>query len=226
LGDNVGMLALLTAFVALQGANTLTEAEVKAGWRLLFDGQTTKGWRNFRSDKIRSGWVVKDGVLTCADPLNAGDIVTTEQFDWFEMTVDVNLSRAGNSGIMFHVADSGDATWHSGPEIQLYDDPGTGTPQKLGWLYELYPSTVDTAKPAGQWNTLRILVTPQKCETYVNGTKYYEYVLDSEDFKSRLAKSKFAGMPNFAKVHKGAIAIQGDHGVVSFRNIKIRPIKG
>lgn len=220
------MLATLTALLALQGANSLTADEAKAGWRLLFDGKSTQGWHNFKAEGVRPGWQVKDGLLICAEPENAGDIVTQEKFDWFELKFDFNLSKGGNSGVMFHVADDGDATWHSGPEVQLYDHPMDGHNQITGWLYEIYPGTKDAAKPAGEWNTMRILVTPKKCETYVNGVKYYEYVLGSEDFKARVAKSKFAGMPNFAKARKGSIAFQGDHGVVSFRNVKIKPLRG
>lgn len=220
------MLVALSALLALQGPNSLSAAETKGGWRLLFDGKTTQGWHNFKSDSIRPGWVVKDGVLTCAEPENAGDIVSNDKFEWFELTLDFNLSKGGNSGVMFHVADDGDATWHSGPEVQLYDHPMDGQNQITGWLYEIYPGKKDASKPAGEWNTMRIVVSPKKCETFVNGVKYYEYVLGSPDFKARVAKSKFAEMPNFAKVHKGSIAIQGDHGVVSFRNVKIRPLRG
>jgi hypothetical protein len=220
------MLATLTALLALQGANSLTAEETKAGWKLLFDGKSTQGWHNFKAEGVRPGWQVKDGLLICAEPENAGDIVTKEKFDWFELKFDFNLSKGGNSGVMFHVADDGDATWHSGPEVQLYDHPLDGQNQITGWLYEIYPGTKDAAKPAGEWNTMRILVSPKKCETYVNGVKYYEYVLGSEDFKSRVAKSKFAGLPNFAKARTGSIALQGDHGVVSFRNMKIRPLRG
>ncbi|HEY0866959.1 MAG TPA: DUF1080 domain-containing protein [Fimbriimonas sp.] len=219
------MLAALAALVLLQSPNTLTADEVKAGWKLLFDGQTTKGWHNFKSPTIGSGWQVQDGALTIVDAPRAGDIVTDEKFGWFELLVDVKIGRGQNSGIMYHVGDDGDATWHSGPEIQIYDHPFQKGVQTTGFLYELYGSDVDAAKPAGEWNTIRILVTPHKCQTDVNGVKYHEYVLGSDDFKARVAKSKFAGMPNFAKLGKGSIALQGDHGNVAFRNIKIRPIK-
>jgi hypothetical protein len=219
------MIAALTAVLVIQSANTLTPSEVKSGWRLLFDGKTTTGWHNFKSDSIRAGWQVKDGTLTTADPSNAGDIVTTDKFDWFELTLDFNLGKGQNSGIMFHVADDGLATWHSGPEIQIYDHKAEPGVQVSGYLYELYAPTVDASKPAGEWNHMRILISPKKCETELNGVKYYEYVLNSPDFKARVAKSKFAAFPGFAKLDKGTIAIQGDHGQVSFRNIKIRPIK-
>ena len=93
-GDNTFMIATLVALVAVQGANTLTADEVKAGWKLLFDGKTTAGWTNFKSDKIRSGWKVVDGVLTITDPDEAGDIVSADKFDWFELTLITTCPKA------------------------------------------------------------------------------------------------------------------------------------
>jgi hypothetical protein len=220
------MLATLTAaLLALQVPNTLSPEETRAGWKLLFDGKTTKGWHNFKSKDIRPGWKVVDGTLACVDPNNAGDIVTDGKYDWFELTLEYKLAPHGNSGIMFHVADDGEYTWHSGPEVQLYDHWASPGVQISGYLYELYDSKQDAQKPAGQWNSLRILISPEKCETVLNGVKYYEFVLGSEDFKSRVAKSKFSKFPNFGKLGKGTIAIQGDHGEVAFKNVKIREIK-
>ena len=174
-----------------------------------------------------------EGALVCVDPHNAGDIVTADKYDWFELSIEYNISEAGNSGIMFHVTDDGGAVWATGPEIQLEDNAKAADPQRCGWLYGLYqpapdPKTgkpIDATKPAGQWNHMRILISPEKCVHEVNGVKYVEYVLDSDDFKARVAKSKFGKMPLFAKSHKGYIALQGDHGQVSFRNIKIRVIE-
>jgi hypothetical protein len=60
----------------------------------------------------------------------------------------------------------------------------------------------------------------------MNGVKYFEYVLHSDDFNARVAASKFGHMKNFAKSDIGYIGLQGDHpGEVSFKNIKIRPIQ-
>lgn len=213
---------IATVLVAAQSLNTLSAAEKQAGWQLLFDGKTTNGWHNFKGKGVKPGWVVKDGVLTCADPENAGDIVTDEQFDWFELDLDFNLTPGGNSGVMFHVTEEGEFAWHSGPEVQLYDHPQEDGVETSGFLYQLYKTTKDAAKPAGQWNNLKIYVSPQKCWTKINDTLYYEYVLGSKDFWDRVAKSKFNKFPQFAKKTKGSIAIQGDHGVVSFRNIKLR----
>jgi hypothetical protein len=131
---------------------------------------------------------------------------------------------------MYHVAEKGRAAWASGPEFQLEDNQKAGDPVRCGWLYGLYqpptdPKTgkpLDATKAAGQWNHVRLLVTPEKCEHEINGVKYFEYVIGSDDFNSRVAKSKFARMSQFAKSKSGAIALQGDHGQVSFRNIMIR----
>ncbi|HXT42052.1 MAG TPA: DUF1080 domain-containing protein, partial [Candidatus Angelobacter sp.] len=211
---------------------SLTDAEKAAGWKLLFDGKDLNGWHNFKSKGVKPGWQVKDGTLACVDPHNAGDLVTEGEFDWFELQIDYNISEGGNSGIMFHVADEGGAAWATGPEFQLEDNAKAADPQRCGWLYALYqpPNDPQTGKPldatkhAGEWNHIRLLITPSKCVHEINGVKYFEYVLGSDDFKQRVAKSKFGKMPLFARFDRGSIALQGDHGQVSFRNIKIRPI--
>src|ERR1035438_2479451 len=112
---NLTVIALalaMTATLRLAAAddstiNTLTAQEKAAGWQLLFDGKDFDGWHNFKREGVRSGWQVKDGALVCVDPHNAGDIVTTDKFDWFELQLDYNISAAGNSGIIFHVTDDG-----------------------------------------------------------------------------------------------------------------------
>jgi hypothetical protein len=168
----------------------------------------------------------------CANPRNAGDLCTDKEYDWFELKLEYNITPGGNSGIMYHVSEDGRTAWSTGPEIQIQDNELGRDPIKSGWLYALYqppddPQTgkpLDATKPAGQWNQVTVLITPEKCVHEMNGTKYVEYVLDSSDFKDRVAESKFGRMRSFARTHKGQIALQGDHGEVSFRNIKIRPI--
>jgi len=181
---------------------------------------------------VRPGWQVRRGALVCANPHDAGDLCTDDQYDWFELQLDYSISEAGNSGIMYHVTDAGGAAWATGPEFQLEDNTKARDRVRCGWLYALYqppndPATgkpLDATKPVGQWNHVRLLVSPDKCVHEINGVKYFEYVLGSEDFKERVAKSKFSRMPLFAKFDKGYIALQGDHGQVSFRNVKIRTI--
>jgi hypothetical protein len=224
---------IATGFLNLTAAdNTLTEAERAAGWQLLFNGNDLAGWHNFKREGVRPGWQVKDGALVCADPRTAGDIVTSNKFDWFELQLDYNISEAGNSGIIFHITDEGGTVWATGPEFQLEDNEKAADPVRCGWLYALYqppddPKTgkpLDATKPVGQWNHIRLLISPEKCEHEINGVKYFEYVLHSDDFNARVARSKFRSMPGFAKADLGSIALQGDHGSVSFRNIKLRPI--
>lgn len=213
--------------------NVLTEAEKAAGWELLFNGKDLSGWHNFKKTDVRPGWKIQDGTLACVDPHNAGDLVTEGQYEWFELQLDYNISEGGNSGIIYHVSDEGGAVWASGPEFQLEDNAKASDPERCGWLYALYqppldPKTgkiLDATKPAGVWNHVRLLISREKCEHEINGVKYFDYVLDSDDFKDRVKKSKFNSMPLFAKIHKGRLALQGDHGQVSFRNIKIRAVK-
>ncbi len=222
----------LAAEPATPAPNTLSAAEKAAGWQLLFNGSDLKGWSNFKSPTIRPGWQVKDGQLVCANPKDAGDLVNAATFGWFELQLDYNISHGGNSGIIFHVTDKGDAVWATGPEFQLEDNEKASDQIRCGWLYGLYqppvdPTTnkiLDATKPAGQWNHVRLVIAPDKCFHEINGVRYFEYVFGSPDFKKRIAESKFASMPHFAKSGSGSIALQGDHGSVSFRNIKIKPL--
>ena len=213
-------------------SNVLTPEQMAEGWKLLFDGKSLNGWHNFKKDDVRPGWVVREGMLICDDPHNAGDLVTKDQYGAFELELDYNISEGGNSGIIFHVTDEGGAVWATGPEVQLEDNAKAADAQKCGWLYALYqppvdPKTgkiLDATKPAGEWNLVRLVVSPEKCIHEINGVKYFEYVIGSEDFNSRVAKSKFGSMPLFAKSPKGYLALQGDHGSISFRNIKVKPL--
>ena len=218
------LLSAAVCSAAEPALNTLSSAEKSAGWKLLFDGQTMQGWRNFKQSEVGPGWKVIDGAITWTIK-GAGDLVTADQYDSFELSLEYNISPGGNSGLMYHVTEEGDKPWHTGPEIQIQDNKEGRDPQKSGWLYQLYKSETDATKPAGEWNQLRIVITPGKCEHFMNGVKYCEYVKGSKDWDERVAASKFAKMPLFGKPTKGYICLQ-DHGnVVAFRNIKIREVK-
>ncbi|MBN2589287.1 MAG: DUF1080 domain-containing protein [Sedimentisphaerales bacterium] len=217
----------------IEKPNTLSQKEKDSGWKLLFNGNDLSEWHSFKRDDVRPGWQVKDGTLICDDPHDAGDLCTNDMYDWFELQLEYNITEAGNSGIIYHVTDEGGATWQTGPEFQLEDNEKAADKIRCGWLYGLYqppldPNTgkiLDATKPVGQWNKITLRITPEKCEHIINGVKYFEYVLGSEDFKARVTKSKFGSMPLFTKSETGYIALQGDHGQISFRNIKIRPIQ-
>lgn len=212
--------------------NTLTEAEKAAGWKLLFDGKTLEGWRPYKKDKAMSGWKVVDGCLTRIDK-GTGDIVTTDQYGSFELVLDWKIAPEGNSGVMYHVADGARGAAYSGPECQLEDDWHAHDPKLSGWCYGLYEPPIDpktgkplnTTKPAGEWNTLRILVDGSHVEHWMNGVKYLEYEWWSDDWKERVAKSKFAKEPNWGMAKTGYIALQDHNSEVAFRNVKVRVIE-
>ncbi|QDV62859.1 3-keto-disaccharide hydrolase [Crateriforma conspicua] len=205
------------SFTTAFGESTAT----KSGWTVLFDGANTDAFRNYQSDTISSGWKIQDDALVRAEK-GAGDIITKEKFGAFELELEYKISPEGNSGVMFHVTEDNPKPWQSGPEIQVQDNTAGHDPQKAGWLYQLYKADVDATKPAGQWNKLRILITPEKCAHYVNGVKYFEYVKGSDDWDQRVAKSKFSKFEGFGEATSGHIALQ-DHGdEVAYRNIRVR----
>ncbi|MBT5927868.1 MAG: DUF1080 domain-containing protein [Verrucomicrobia bacterium] len=226
------LLAITAAFFASpanveaqQGKpNKINKKQREAGWRLLFNGKNLNKWRNFKKDSVSDGWQVKDDAFVRGGK-SAGDIITKKKYDSFELQLEYKISKGGNSGLMFHVTEEESTPWRTGPEIQIQDNVDGHDPQLSGWLYQLYKSETDATKPAGEWNHLRILITPEKCEHTMNGVKYCEYVKGSKDWDERVAKSKFAAFSKFGKATKGHICLQ-DHGnEVAYRNVKIREIK-
>ncbi|MDF1842837.1 MAG: DUF1080 domain-containing protein [Rubripirellula sp.] len=224
-------LGLSTQVIAEVAVNSLTQSEEKSGWRVLFDGKTTDGWRNYKKTEVSDGWQIADGALTRVSK-GAGDLITDEQFDNFELSLEYKISKGGNSGVMFHVLETAGAPWHTGPEIQVQDNVDGHDPQKAGWLYQLYQpsmqpgtdSRMDTTRPAGEWNQLYIRIKQGDCEVCMNGVRYYRFKLGDKTWKDRVSKSKFAKFEGFGNAGKGHICLQ-DHGnEVSYRNIKIREI--
>ncbi|MFM8891492.1 MAG: DUF1080 domain-containing protein, partial [Planctomycetia bacterium] len=131
-------LAVVAAVVAdracgEQPPNTLSTAERRGGWRLLFDGRSPDAFRNYRQETLGPGWTVEDGTLVRRGS-GAGDIVTRDAFGEFELQLDYRISPGGNSGLMFHVVETGQAPWMTGPEIQIIDNVAGRDPQKAGWL--------------------------------------------------------------------------------------------
>jgi glucose/arabinose dehydrogenase len=226
------MLAAISAIPRpVSGADPIEPAADRAGWRPLFDGKTTDGWRNYRRETIHPGWKVVDGALTMTAP-GSGDIVSDEVFDWFELSIDYRIAPGGNSGIMFHVTEDAPAPWMSGPEVQVLDNARGADPQRAGWLYGLYPprtdpqtnAPLDATRPAGEWNTVVLRIAPDLCQISVNGVRYSSFKLGSDDWNAKVAASKFAAFPGFGRAGRGRICLQ-DHGdEVAYRNIRIRRI--
>jgi hypothetical protein len=238
----------LTAALCATGEapNTLTRKEKAQGWRLLWDGKTTAGWRSERGGPFpAAGWAIKDGLLSVTDVGGkeggaAGDIVTTRTFANYELSVDFRTTTGANSGILYLV----DLGLKPGPgspvgyEYQILDDDvhpdakrGKDGDRTVASLYDLIPAagTADHTKPihaVGEWNTARIVVNGTHAEHWLNGVKVLEYDRDSAEFRALVAESKFKVYPNFAAMHDTCIDLQ-DHGFpVDFRNIKIRELPG
>ena len=207
--------------------NTLTPLEQAMGWQLLFDGRTTDGWRGYKQQGMPAGWSVKDGTLTKST--ETGDIVTTGRFGDFELDVDWKIGTGGNSGIFYRGSEEYDHVYWSAPEFQLLDDAnapdGKSRLTAAGSDYALIPSPAGIVKPAGAWNTTRIIVKGSHVEHWLNGKKLLSYELWSPAWKAKVKASKFAPYPNYGMAKSGVIAIQGDHpGLLALRNVKLRPL--
>lgn len=208
------------------GPNSLSAAELDAGWMLLFDGESTTGWRGFGQAEMPDGWRVEDGCLACVG--SGGDIVTEQTFADFELVLEWRISPGGNSGIFYRVTEEGDYPWLSGPEMQVLDNSehadGKSPFTSAGSAYALYAPEQDDTRPVGEFNQVRIVVRGPQVEHWLNGVEQCEYELWSEDWHERVAASKFASMPNYGLARRGHIALQ-DHGdLVWYRNIKIREL--
>lgn len=207
--------------------NTLTPAERAEGWRLLFDGTTLSEWRGYKRSDIPEGWRIVDGTLTKDKPVE--DIVSKGEFGDFDLQIEWRISEAGNSGIFYRGTEEGEKIYWTGPEYQLLDDIKAGDNKTrltcAGAAYGLYPSPAGHLKPVGEWNLTRIVARGPHVEHWLNGFKLLEYELWSPDWEAKVAASKFSAWPNYGRMKRGHLAMQGDHnGSLAFRNIKIREL--
>ena len=209
--------------------NALTAEEQAEGWALLFDGASLEHWRGFKQNGIPLGWEIRDGAIHFAGGIDAGDIITVEQYQDFDLRLEWRVSEGGNSGIFFHVSEDFDHTWESGPEMQVLDNTAHrdgGKPEtRAGTNYALHPASKEVARPAGEWNQVRLVVDGAQVQHWLNGEKIVEYKLWSEDWKARVAKSKFTEMPGYGQSKKGHIALQDHNDPVWYRGIKIRSLR-
>lgn len=204
--------------------NVLSAAEQAAGWRLLFDGRTTDGWRGYRKTTMPAGWQVVDGALTRT--AEGGDILTTQQFANFELSLEWTIAPGGNSGVFYRASEDDEAVYWTAPEMQVLDDAhhadGKSRLTAAGADYGLYEAPAGIVKPAGEWNEARILVNGRHVEHWLNGVRLLQYELWSPDWEVRVRNSKFAPHPRYGRNTEGYIGLQ-DHGDwVAYRNIKIR----
>jgi hypothetical protein len=226
--------------------NTLSPQEKADGWKLLWDGKTTDGWRSPKSDKFPTkSWAIEDGEFKVLSSGNAeaqagGDIITRERYANFDLSVDFKFTTGCNSGIKIFVQPAispinkvtGKPTGVGsaiGLEYQILDDAnhpdaklGRNGDRKLGALYDLIPcDPTKPVNPVGEWNRARILSRGNHVEHWLNGRKILEYDRGSEAFRAAVAASKFKNIPNFGEWADGHILLQEHGSAVSFRNVKI-----
>jgi hypothetical protein len=225
--------------------NELTPAQEEEGWKLLWDGKTSDGWRGAKLLTFpESGWTMKNGILTVeksggAESANGGDIVTIKKYESFILEVDFKLTKGANSGIKYFVdpdlnTGAGSAI---GCEFQILDDrnhpdakkgiPGTRT---VASLYDLIKADAleygqdnnpKRFNGVGKWNRARIEVRGSRVAHYLNGIKVVEYERGTQMWRALVAYSKYKNWPAFGEAESGHILLQ-DHGdEVSFKNVKI-----
>jgi hypothetical protein len=214
-----------------QADNTLTEQQKADGWKLLFDGQTTNGWR-FYKGKENDTWEVVDGTLHCKLPDSTAskraDLMTVDKYKNFELSFDWKISEKQNSGVMFRVTEEFEVPYATGPEFQLIDDanyPGGVKPvNQTGANYDVHATENLKLNPVGQWNNSRIVVNGTHVEHWMNGGKIVEYEINSEDWKKRVAASKWKEFPKYGQAEEGHIDLQDHGGEVWFKNIMIKTL--
>ena len=219
--------------------NTISTEEKAMGWKLLWDGKTTEGWRGAKLTAFpEKGWKTENGILKVlssngGESTNGGDIVTTRKYKNFELSVDFMITKGANSGIKYFVdtdLNKGEGS-SIGCEFQILDDQnhpdaklGVKGNRKLGSLYDLIPAPENKPFRAGFFNTARIVVKGNKVEHYLNDVKIIEYERGTQMWKALVNYSKYAVWPTFGEAAEGYILLQ-DHGnEVSFKNIKIKEL--
>jgi hypothetical protein len=196
-------------------------------WTVLFDGERVKGLRGYKEEGFPNSWEIVDGTLKTI-PGYGVDLISVDIYNNFELELEWKVPEGGNSGIFYFATEEGDYIWQSAPEMQVLDDKkhsdGKNTLTSAGALYAMIAPTKSVVNPVGEFNQVRIKVKDNHVEHWLNGTKVVEYEYQSDAMWDLVAKSKFNTMPLFAKASEGHIGIQGDHGEIWYRNIRIRKL--
>jgi hypothetical protein len=220
------MKKILLSLMAIPALHFAVSAQTKP----LFDGKTTTGWHTYL--KTGAGaWKVVDGALQL-DPKaeQQGDLVTDGEYENYELTLEWNITKEGNSGVIFGVHEDPkfNETYVTGIEMQVLDNKDASDNKKAnhlaGSLYDMKAPSKDVAKPAGEWNKVKLRKKDGHLTFWLNGTKIVDTQMGSEEWKTMIANSKFKTWTDFAAYPKGHIALQ-DHGhVVAFRDISIKQL--
>jgi hypothetical protein len=218
-------------FLGIGYSNSYAQTKSRGGWQSLFDGKTLNGWKKVQRDSSPdASWTVSNGIISF-DPSkgHGSDIVTTRSFkNDFDLSLEYKISKGGNSGIKYFLLPNTSL----GCEYQVIDDVnhpdaklGMNSNRKTACLYDLIPaSTTNRYKPAGEWNTVRIVSKGHHVEHWLNGGKVLEYERGSEAFKQAIRESKFKTTKGFAEATSSPVLLQAHGDKVLFRNIKIKEL--
>lgn len=210
--------------------NTLTDAEIAEGWKMLFNGKDLDNWKIYNGGEVM-GWKIEDGILHNSGVGSdyGGDIITKAQYQNFELYLEWKVSPESNSGIFFNVVENvAPALYQSGPEYQLIDDngwPGSLNPDQLsGANYGMHPPTGAKVNAITDWNITKLIVNGPHVEHWLNGVKVVEYELWTDEWLELKAGSKWAEEQYYGAATQGHIGLQDHGGLTMFRNIKIREL--
>lgn len=215
-----------------QAPNTLSAKEMKDGWQLLFDGKTMDEWKGWKKTAPGDKWKVVDGMIVFNPEIEgtAGDIITKEEYEDFEFSLEWKISDCGNSGIMFNIVEDEKYVypWLTGPEMQILDNkchPDSKiVTHRAGDLYDMIEADASTFLGANTWHRIMIRSKDGKKEFWQNGKKVVEFAMHTPEWDAMVDDSKFKDMPDFGKARSGHIGLQDHHDLVHFRNIKIREL--
>ena len=212
--------------------NTISRGEKQNGWLLLFDGSTTDNWRGYNMNEFPDSWDIQDGSLTMSTRTGgeSKDIITTRTYGNFAFSVEFKLSKAGNSGVIFQVAEDPGYKYpyETGPEFQIIDHDNWHNRLEdneiCGANYAMYPPVARPYKPLGEWNHILIVVDGNSVTQMLNGEIVVEYEKNSEDWLQHRDSGKWKNFPDYGKFNEGHIALQNHGTVVWFRNIKLKEL--
>lgn len=231
----VGMLCLFACAGPADRHNTLSDAEKKDGWALLFNGESLKGWHLFNRGDIPSAWSADSGKIVCnphAKNVKHGDLVADREYENFDLKFEWKISKAGNSGVFINVQERPDlaTTFSTGPEYQLLDDQNMEAEylkdlsHKAASIFGVIPNNSNSIPKSGEWNQSRILQQNGKLTFWLNGVQTVQVDLNGEDWKKLVAAGPMSHYPEFGRAIRGHIALQDWTNGVSFRDIKIREL--